>query len=143
MNLTRFALILAVASMVGCSTETTATSKYPPTSPSHVRVLRRNPKTAYETLGTVRDVETYIPKDGNASVLSGSLNLSSPILEVLRRDAAKLGADAIILTQAQVSDPMDTTGATGESSKMWLAGVAIRFTDAAPTAPPPSGPGTP
>jgi hypothetical protein len=121
MSSLRLSLLVAVACTAGCDTETIKT--YPATNPGDVKVFRHAPKHPYEVLGTVRYVADFLP--GNGQILS----LTGSVLDGLREQAARRGADAVILLNQQVIDPeMDNVGdAVGESTKIWLKGLAIRF----------------
>jgi hypothetical protein len=85
----------------GCQTVSTSRTqdigapKYPPADPTHVQILRTPPTRAHVRLGEVRAE----PSSENVEV--------AKIEDALRKEAAKLGADAIVV----VYDRTQITGA--------------------------------
>lgn len=99
--LTRFASGLLLAAVVGCSSMSTNTipylgvARYAPTDWQQVAILHEAPEQAHEKLGEV--------------VASVSLSPAPSVEKIetaLRRKAARLGADAIVL----IRDQVETTG---------------------------------
>ena len=93
--------IAAVLGVTGCqtvsvhSTEDTGAADYPASDPEKVQILRTEPTRPHERLGEVRAE----PSDESVS--------AEKIEKALRKAAAKLGADAVVV----VSDRTQVTGA--------------------------------
>jgi hypothetical protein len=83
------AIALAFA-LVGCyaSTNQVSEHRYPPTTVNSVEILYQEPKRPYEVLAFVNHRDTV------------TLSLKAQI-NALRKQAAELGANAVIITQAQ------------------------------------------
>ena len=120
---TCFVVLAFFACCAGCNTETHLVQ----TNPDDIKVYIRAhpPKTHYHVLATITDVEDYVPPGGRAAVWF----MKGNVMENLRRRAAVLGADGLILMQEEFTDPeMDKIGdAVGETTKIWLTALAIRF----------------
>ena len=92
-------LVCAVLVLTGCHTVSTrlvpyvGAPKYPPSDPARVEILQKEPTRAHEKLGEV----VASPEDGTSA---------QKIEDKLRREAAKLGADAAVL----VHDKMQVVG---------------------------------
>ncbi len=88
-------------SATGCQTVSTTHTqqvggpKYPPSDPAQVQILRAEPNRPHVRLGEVRAE----PSDEHMD--------AAKIEEALRKEAAKLGADAVVV----VYDRTETTGA--------------------------------
>jgi hypothetical protein len=102
-------IALALA-MMGCygATHQVSEHRYPPTALGSVQVLYQEPKRSYEVLAFVNHRDTV------------TLSLSNCIA-ALRKQAAELGADAVVITQAQ---PLMFGSLQGVNA----AGKAIRWT---------------
>ena len=92
-------LVLAfpVAMLVGCATVDAMSTAYigaphpPPTDPAHVAILREPPKRAHDGLGEI--------------VVDASTQPAPPIEQIedkLRTEAAKLGAEAVVIVVDRV-----------------------------------------
>jgi len=100
-RLVMFAVILVCAAlaMTGCHTVSTrlvpyvGAPKYSPSDPARVEILQKEPTRPHEKLGEV----VASPEDGTPV---------QKIEDTLRREAAKLGADAAVL----VHDKMQVVG---------------------------------
>jgi|YNPNPStandDraft_1061719.scaffolds.fasta_scaffold04338_10 hypothetical protein len=88
---------LGLLLLVGCSSLSSRTVQYvgaprpPATSPTQIEILRSEPARPHEKLGEV--------------VVDASIDPPpkiEKIEEVLRRDAAKMGADAVVLVHDQI-----------------------------------------
>lgn len=103
-------LTLAMLTLVavGCTTvEVTRTTKdkYSRTPVAEVKILKTTPAEAYEEIGSV--------------VVSGfKIKEAAKMHEELRRKAAAIGAEAVILTTENVDAKKDS---------YWATGTAIRF----------------
>ena len=123
-------LTLALAGILlatGCQSVTSTTTQdigaptFPKVDPTTVQILRTEPTRSHERLGEIR-AETSSP---NVAV--------SKIEEALRKDAAKLGANAVVI----VHDNTEVTGAqvvggwldrtVEETEGRVVIGIAIRF----------------
>lgn len=100
--------------VVGCASgEATRTSAthYAPTAPSSVEVLFEKPTRTYEVIGFV-------------SGKGANMSSQSDVFEAMRNEAAKIGADAIIMR----SDIEEQTAYTGNPTlpvAAWKQGTAI------------------
>jgi hypothetical protein len=122
-------LLLSTALMSGCATVDSTTTQYvgaphpPPSDPAKVEILRAEPTRPHDRLGEI--------------VVDASVEPAPPIAEVeekLRTEAAKLGADAVVVVfdriqpiAAYVSGPWwgrSINTITGRK----LVGVAIKYT---------------
>lgn len=124
------ALVLAflVAMLVACATVDAMSTPYigaphpPPTDPTRVEILRAPPTQAHDGLGEV--------------VVDASTEPAPPIVQIedrLKTEAAKLGADAIVivLDQIQPTGVYVTNGYWGRSVDPVIGrrvvGVAIKY----------------
>jgi len=124
----RLLLIASVCMLASCATVDAVTTQYvgaphpAPTNPASVQILRVEPKQAHDRLGEI--------------VVDASIDPAPPITQIedkLRSEAAKLGADAVVV----VWDRVQPVGAYvagpwwGRSvetiSGRKLVGVAIKF----------------
>jgi hypothetical protein len=122
------AALIGLMAVTGCKTVSTSSHQflggptYPPTDPAQVQILRTEPTRAHAQLGQVR-----------AQPSSSSVG-NPQIEEALRKVAAKMGADAVVIVQ-------DTTQVTGAvvTGPLWarsvdqitgrvITGVAIKYT---------------
>ena len=93
-------LVPALSAVVGCNSVSTTTReeigapKFPPTDPAKVEILRAESSRPHVRLGEIR---ADAPPDGDVAKVE----------EALRKAAAALGADAIVI----LSDRVETTGA--------------------------------
>jgi hypothetical protein len=103
------AIALAFA-LVGCygATHQVSEHRYPPTAVDSVQVLYQEPKRPYEVLAFVNHRDTV------------TLSLKVQI-NALRKQAAEVGADAVVITQAQGL-------MFGSGQGVNAAGKAIRWT---------------
>jgi hypothetical protein len=94
-----FTLAISSFCLAGCNTVSTrlvpyvGVPKFPPSDPNTIEILQAEPKQAHDRLGEV----VASPSDGVSA---------QQIEAALRRDAAKLGADAAVL----VHDKFHTVG---------------------------------
>lgn len=134
MNTTKRWLLLlgAVAGLVagtGCNTVSTnshvylGTTTYPPTDPTQIEILRQEPTRPHVKLGEVQAQ----PSNSNVS--------NQKIEEALRIDAAKMGANAVVVVAdrtevvgAIVTGPVWSRTVNNVSGRI-ITGVAIRYTD--------------
>jgi hypothetical protein len=122
-------LFLAFLLVAGCSTAIVESKLYPgvpvyePTNSDRVEILRSEPDRPYQKLG-----EIYLQPKGNPS--------QKEILKKLRKAAAKMGADAVIL----VADKGALTGGPVAGPRWWnrelspgfdkiIVGVAIWYSE--------------
>ena len=103
-NVPLAAALLACALLVtGCHTVSTSLvpyvglPKYPPSDPAKIEILQKDPTRTFEKLGEV----TASPDEGTSA---------ATIEAALRKEAARLGADAVVL----VYDKMQVIG-----SRVW------------------------
>ncbi len=122
-------IVLALLVMGGCATidATTAPAvgapRFSPSDPAAVQILRQDPPRQFDQLGQI--------------VLDASTNPAPPVMDIearLRSEAAKLGADAVVI----VWDRIQPIGVQYTGGPWWggdveairahrLVGVAIRF----------------
>ena len=125
-----FVLALTLFAFAGLSGCDTAPASGGPKAKDIV-ILEAPPQRPYDTLGEVADTERHTAKHG----LSQQMDMSQTpdVMDVLRKQAAALGADAIIVTKRQLEQ--------GETSLIRVIGTAIRYRkDGTPAAgaPPPA-----
>jgi hypothetical protein len=107
------ALGLCLVCTAGCHTVSTSlvpylgVAKHPPTDPAKVEFLQKEPTRPFVKLGEV----TAAPDSGTSA---------EKIEAALRREAAKLGADAVVL----IHDKMQVVG-----SRVWGPAWAPEFSD--------------
>jgi hypothetical protein len=123
------ALAASVAMLVACSPTVEATSTQfvganhpPPSDPANVKILRTEPTAPHDRLGEV--------------VVDASVEPAPPVAQIedkLRQDAAKMGADAVVVvldrvqpTGIYVSGPWWGRSAETVSGRK-LIGVAIKY----------------
>jgi hypothetical protein len=116
-SVTSILVIAATVVVVGCATDHASTIRYayapdfPETNPAKVRILRTEPTGPHEWLGEI------------AVVLEPKLAVyRAEIDEQLRREAGKLGADAVVF----VVDPRYPRGPV--ASRTWLEGLSTKVT---------------
>ena len=122
-----FVALTGLMAVTGCKTVSTSShqylgvSTYPPTDPAQVEILRAAPTRPHVELGEVRAQ----PSSSSVSNLE--------IEQALRKSAAQMGANAVVIT----ADRSEITGAT-LTGPAWsrtmtsftgrvVTGVAIRF----------------
>jgi hypothetical protein len=91
MSIQKSNITIALAfALVGCygATHQVSEHRYPPTAVGSVQVLYQEPKRPYEVLAFMNHRDTV------------TLSLKAQI-NALRKQAAELGADAVVITQAQ------------------------------------------
>ena len=111
MKLKHIALILVVASLVGCVTvDVTKTAKgfYDRTNPNEIEILKTRPERSYAELGTVT-ATGFAPSE------------TAKMHNAIRSKSAALGANAVILTEEGI-----IPGGLGGGIK-WATGVAVRY----------------
>jgi hypothetical protein len=140
MNKIYLATLVSLALLAGCETDTTPSKTgYAPTDPANVKVYEHVPKVPFETLGNVAYLGLYVPANSGADRLG--MGEQADFLGELRKQAAALGADAVIIKEKSIYDPQDASGVEnndmGSGRRMRLAGIAIRFR---PAAQRPAGP---
>jgi hypothetical protein len=116
-------LALTVAILAGCATgeATKTTSKnYTATDPSSVEILFEKPARAYTTIGFV-------------SGTGAKLASQDAVFAAMREEAAKIGADAVLMR----SDISEQTTFTGNANMPVVAqkkgnALAIKWTDGLP-----------
>src|SRR5471030_406863 len=139
MNKLFLTALVSLALLAGCETETTpSTTGYAKTDPANVKVYDHVPKIPFATLGSVSYEGLSVPANSGADRLA--FGEQSDFLGELRKQAAALGADAVIIKEKSVYDPQDASGVEnndmGAGRRMRLAGIAIKFK---PATPPPAG----
>jgi hypothetical protein len=116
-SVTGILAIVATVVVVGCATDYASTIRYanvpdfPPTNPAKVQILHTEPTRPHERLG-----EIAVVLQPNLAVFMAEID------EQLRREAAKLGADAAVF----VVDPRYPRDLV--ASRMWSAGLLTKVT---------------
>ncbi len=130
-NIPLFALaLLALTGLSGCDTAPATGG----TRAKDVAILEAPPQQPYDTLGEVADTERHMAKHSLSQQMD--MTRTPDVMDVLRKQAAALGADAIIVTKRQLEQ--------GETSMIRVIGTAIRYRKAGaprPTSELPSAPG--
>jgi hypothetical protein len=117
------AIVIAVAFLAGCDTDPQPVhTGLTPTNPDHVVLLKVVPNKPYEELGKVKDMEIFYPPGSKATGLA--IGESVDVGLKVREKAAALGADAVIVKDQGLIDPIDPS--TG-STRIYVEGVAIRW----------------
>lgn len=132
-NITRwllsFGAVAGLLATTGCNTVSTSShvylggTTYPPTDPAQVEILRQEPARPHVKLGEVQAQ----PSNSNVS--------NQQIEQALQKDAAKMGANAVVI----VADRTEVVGAM-VTGPVWsrtvnnipgrvIVGVAIRYTE--------------
>ncbi|SRR6266498_2869330 len=93
--------------LAGCKSTTVVGHTYSAVPVSSVKVLYQEPKRPYEVLAFVNSYKTW--------AMSSSANVAN-----LRKNAAKLGADAVIITSVHGLTMTDWDSASGKAIK-WTA----------------------
>lgn len=104
------AAVLATGSLAACSRTTavkTTDQSYQSTNWRNVQILTTQPSRPYTELGTL-NTSGWKQKD------------TKKLYEEFRKEGAKWGADAVLIT---------STGVSGMKDEQWKEAVAIRFTD--------------
>jgi hypothetical protein len=125
---TSVAALAVLCTLTGCNTVSTSSKQYlggpiyGPSDPAQVQILRTEPTRPHVRLGEV----TAQPSSDSVSV--------TKIEEALRKAAAKIGADAVVITAdrtqimgAYVSGPFWAPSVNQVTGRI-IIGVAIKYT---------------
>jgi hypothetical protein len=113
MKVAPFLLFLAAA-LAGCA------------FPHEIEILHSPPTVPYDSIETITYHQAYMGE------------LHDEILDVLRRQGAKLGADAVILTDRHVTREFDHINGFQDSPIEFVTGIAIRYKKSGQPAPAPA-----
>jgi hypothetical protein len=100
MHAVRFTLLLFALALLGCvagSVTHTGQATYPAVPVSQVEVLGERPTRSFQTIGIV-------------TAKTGSFGSPSSAIAKMRADAAKLGADALLVSNIDQAFYTNTTG---------------------------------
>jgi len=132
MKYSALSLVAAGIVLSGCeSTVSTTSQVYSPTNPDAVQVLAQAPGRPFDVLGKVKDSVVYVPLNERGL----SIDRAIDVISELRKKAAALGAEAVIVTDRRVVSPPIPLGGDSKDNVVTqreeAIGLAIRYKEAA------------